>query len=303
MEKQKSRSFLIVGCFVIMAALLSCAASQKPRAAADKHFLWEVRGEKSIVFLFGSIHVAKPNTYPLAPIIETAFQFSDILVVEANVMAEDSRDVGIAMIQKGTYPSWDSLFKNLSPETGALVREKLKELERPVRNVEQLRPWMLALVLTGLKLQQLGFSPDLGIDVHFIKQAMGVKKILELESISAQMDMFSSFSSVEQEEFLLYTIADLELVEKQIGSLFDSWKQGNAEDLEAILARFKKTRPGLSGVLEKMLDKRNLRMVEKITGFLENEGRYFVVVGSAHLVGEGGIVRILHKKGYSIRQL
>jgi hypothetical protein len=43
-------------------------------------------------------------------------------------------------------------------------------------------------------------------------------------------------------------------------------------------------------------------MTSKIEGFLAGTGRYFVVVGAGHLVGEEGIISLLERRGFSAQQ-
>lgn len=295
-------SRLLAG-LLFLPLILSCAVSPPSENRTEKNFMWEVSSGKSAVFLLGSIHVARENIYPLSPVIETAFDFSDTLAVEANVLAGESREAQILMLQEGSYPMWDSFSKNVSPETSRLVKEKLVQMESPIKDVERFRPWMVALLFTAIKLQQLGFNAENGIDVHFLEKAREKKKIIELESTLEQLKILGSFSKKEEEEFLLYTLADLDLVENQVDEMFDFWARGDPEGLNSVLMEFKKDRPGLSGIMKKLLSDRNVKMVEKIEGFLSGEGRYFVVIGAAHLVGDDGIIRLLEDKKYQVRQL
>jgi uncharacterized protein YbaP (TraB family) len=76
---------------------------------------------------------------------------------------------------------------------------------------------------------------------------------------------------------------------KQFEKFINEINQGNIED------EFNK----------KFLDERNKNMAEKIRYYLNNEdGRnYFVVIGSAHLIGDTGIIKLLKEKGYNVRQI
>jgi hypothetical protein len=53
----------------------------------------------------------------------------------------------------------------------------------------------------------------------------------------------------------------------------------------------------------KLLDDRNVKMAEKIDGYLKEKGPTFVCVGAAHLVGEKGLVKLLTAKGYKVEQV
>ena len=54
---------------------------------------------------------------------------------------------------------------------------------------------------------------------------------------------------------------------------------------------------------EALLDQRNQRMAEKIYLLSTQPGNYLVLVGSAHLVGDQSIVRLLERKGLQGRRV
>ena len=60
--------------------------------------------------------------------------------------------------------------------------------------------------------------------------------------------------------------------------------------------------PELSPILDVIIFQRNMKMAEKIKGYLSTDDTYFVVVGAAHLVGGKGIVSLLEKAGYPVRK-
>lgn len=49
------------------------------------------------------------------------------------------------------------------------------------------KPGVIVMTLANIQLLQLGFSPECGIDMHFVRKAQGEKPILELETIDEQM--------------------------------------------------------------------------------------------------------------------
>jgi len=51
-----------------------------------------------------------------------------------------------------------------------------------------------------------------------------------------------------------------------------------------------------------MFTDRNVKMAEKIEGYLASEGTYFVIVGAGHLVGEDSVVSLLQKKNHKVER-
>ena len=115
--------------------------------------------------------------------------------------------------------------------------------------------------------------------------------------------MLDGLSAGDQERFLLYTMEDLDSLSGELDRLLVSWQRGDAAAVEAVLNESTAGRPDLAGMLRSFIDERNERMLRKMVGYLEGDGRYFVVVGAGHLVGENGLIARLGQKGYEVRQM
>ena len=70
-----------------------------------KSLLYKVSSPSSTVYILGSIHLAKPELYPLERAIEEAYNKCDVLVVELDAESRESMTVmQNAMMTLGTYP-------------------------------------------------------------------------------------------------------------------------------------------------------------------------------------------------------
>ena len=284
-------------------ALLFISISVCPTYAADrKDFLWKVQSDTTTVYLLGSIHFMKKEFYPLNKRIEDTFDKSAVLAVEANVDDVSKLDIQ-GLMEKAFYPSDDTLEKHVSAETYGRVKKAFEEFGIPAWLMDKQKPWFLALTLESLALVKLGFDPTYGIDVHFLSEASGKKKIKELESIDYQINLLSGFSDGEQEAFLLSTLKDLNSYEKEVDKLLDAWVSGDTGGVESILKESTIKDEGMASVYDKLLYERNRNMVSKIEGYLKSGETHFVVVGAGHLLGERGIINLLRQKGCQIEQL
>ncbi len=72
--------------------------------------------------------------------------------------------------------------------------------------------------------------------------------------------------------------------------------------MEEILSESVREHPRLMPVFDALFYRRNAAMAAKIEEYLKEKGRFFVVVGAGHLVGEKGIVELLKGKGFSVEQ-
>lgn len=292
--------------FLLLIFLFQCSCVSVPKAAApvadQKSFLWSVRSESATVYLLGSIHVAKKDLYPLHPSIEAAFKQSDTLVLEINPAEFDNAQLQSLFFQYGIYPEGETLDRKISKETYALAEKKFGETGLAMAPLKQFKPWVLAVMLQAVELQRLGFDKQYGIDEHFLVRAQGNKPITAFETVEYQIGLFDSFSDRLQELFLRYTISDLNLLADQMDAVMKGWREGDGSAIEALIFQSMNEEPALRPVYEKLIYERNRQMAAGIEAFLKTEHRYFVVVGAGHLVGQGGIVDLLRKKGYAVEQ-
>jgi len=296
-EKYRIRTFSI-----ILALLFISISVSQAYAAGGKDFLWKVQSDTTTVYLLGSIHFMKKEFYPLSRRIEDAFDRSTILAVEAN--ADDVSKLDIqGLMEKAFYPADDMLQKHVSAQTYERVKKEFETSGIPAWLMDKQKPWFLALTLESLGLVKLGFDPSYGIDLHFLSEASGKKKIKELESIDFQINLLSGFSDSEQEAFLLSTLKDLKSYEKEVDRLLDAWVSGDAGGMESILQKNVIEDKGMASVYDKLIYDRNRNMASKIEGYLKTGEIHFVVVGAAHLLGEKGIINLLRQQGYRIEQL
>ena len=159
------------------------------------------------------------------------------------------------------------------------------------------------LQLSVVEMLRLGYSPELGIDKHFIDKAKKDKKtLLALESIDEQMALLSKDDKEYQDKLLRYTMESMHEIEPMLESMFRSWKKGDAKNIEKMFLQSMQDDKELHEIYDELITKRNKKMTKKILNYLKEDKNYFVVVGAGHVVGRGGIVDLLQKRGYKVLQ-
>lgn len=267
-----------------------------------KNFLWKISSPTTVVYLYGSIHLGKPEMYPLAGPVEEAFATADSLVVEVNVDAVDPAYAQQLMVHKGTYQRGESIYDQLSPKTSGRLRQHLQTRGISSEQFAVFKPWLAAVTLTVMQIEELGFDAEYGVDRYFLNRAEGKKTILELESFEEQIQFFDAMDN--QDLFLYYTLESMDETEEMLNELIRSWSEGDTAAMEKIvMTDILEEDPRLLSIFEKILFDRNVRMAAYIEDYLTRPGVYFVVVGAAHLITEKGIVALLEQSGYSVEQL
>jgi uncharacterized protein YbaP (TraB family) len=268
-------------------------------------FLWKTEHNGNTVYMLGSIHIGSEEFYPLNSNIENAYDASDYLAVEADIVNVDPDELTEILVKKAVYTDGSTLEDHLSDEMYLDLKEALSYYGIAIEHVNMYEPWYVNMLLEGLRPMGLEYAPELGIDYHFLAKATDEKKeIIELEGMEFQLNMFDTFSKEIQFKLLETTL----MVEgnESLKELMDAWNTSDDEAIERIvLADGGDNSPEYKEYMAEMLDNRNIGMADKIEQFLVSGKKetYFVVVGAAHYFGDMSIIKLLEEKGYEIEKI
>jgi uncharacterized protein YbaP (TraB family) len=270
--------------------------------APSKHLLWRMTGDSNVVYIMGSIHLLPKDFYPLDPLLERAFDSSDALVLE---MALDSTSLP-AIQQKlrttGRYNDGRTLANVLSAETYAMLEKRFQEMGIPAARFQTLKPWAARLLLSQIAMKSQG-NDDIvpGVDIHFSQRAGQTgKKIMGLETVETQIDIFDKMPLEKQEADLRKELEDRDSSESSLKELADAWRRADLNEMQALDEKLKESDPAL---YRKIAVDRNNAWLPQIEQFAKEGKRYLVVVGTLHLAGEDGVIEQLRRKGYRLEQL
>jgi hypothetical protein len=176
----------------------------------------------------------------------------------------------------------------------------MADLGLPLEQFARFKPWLLAVTLTTLELQRLGFSPAYGIDVHYYGRAQSDKKRIDFfEPIDYQLDLLGNMDDEDQTAFLGQTLKDLEIAAEMADDMMTYWQKGQADKLYSLLY---KSFEGYSEIEDRLLLQRNKDWLDKIETMLAEPENVFIVVGAGHLVGPESVVALLKQRGYKVKQ-
>lgn len=274
---------------------------------ASKGAFWKVSDEDSTVYLLGSIHIADSSIYPFSKDILNAYQTSDSLVLEADLVKSTQPEEIQYMQQKMVYQDDNTLDKNIPKELYAKFVEVLKPHGIPEAIAKKYKPWSAALIVQNLTLAQSSMDASLGIDLFFTSKATNNKEIIELEGLKFQADLLDSFSNELQIKFLSGVLGTEDETKEQVElvkNMLKAWKEGNIADLEKLLESENDNSEEIKEFNEKLFISRNNNMTKKVKEYLADPSKktYFVVVGAGHMVGETGIATQLTDE-YTVEQI
>ncbi|MBU4316642.1 MAG: TraB/GumN family protein [Proteobacteria bacterium] len=277
------------------------AGAMQAEALEAKSFIWEVTSDTATVFVMGSIHAARPDMYPLSPAIEGAFKKSSCLVVEVNPFTIDEKKMQAIIEKKGYYPANDQIGNHIQTPLYHDLTTYLQQAGIPLERVSGMRPGFLSFSLTAAHMIKLGYLPENGVDLYFLKKAKDRKQILALETMEEQLNLLLDMP--DENLYLKYTLSDLENAGQILQVMTSAWLNGDAQGMyDSVIGPYI-TDPEMRPLLDRLFFQRNLKMTAKIKGLLRTGLTSFVVVGAGHLVGEKGIVELLKQDHYKVRQL
>jgi uncharacterized protein YbaP (TraB family) len=266
--------------------------------------LWKVSDADNSVYLLGSFHLLRGDDYPLSPDIDSAFAASDKVVFE--VPPEQMLDP--AMAQKFLTAAGYSDGRTLTQVLPAALREKfariLAQRGASIAQFDAYEPWFINLSLMLGMSQQLGFSPEKGMDQYLMQRAAAANKPTSgLESIDLQLQVLDA-SPMDEQIVSLKEFLDKPLeMPGMLGDVHSAWRDGDVARLDKLTRD--EMREKTPQTYRMVNVERNQAWLPQIQAMLDNakKGDTLVVVGALHLLGDDGIVGKLREKGYKVERV
>ena len=263
--------------------------------------VWRVTDGMSVIYLGGTVHLLRPEDFPLPEEFELAYEASSELVFETDISSINDLNIQAQMLQKLTYDIDRSLRDVVDTEAYKALDAYMAEVGMPLIMLERFKPGMIVSTLQMLEFQRMGFAPQ-GVDVVFnIRALADGKAIGALETIDEQIAFLALMGEGRESEFIIMSLEDLKRTSDSIDKMIDAWRTGDSEVLRTLLIDGMLERA--PGLYDSLLRQRNLRWIPQIEFMFDDPETEFVLVGAAHLVGEDGILEYLRAKGYEISKL
>jgi uncharacterized protein YbaP (TraB family) len=265
-------------------------------------YMWHISRGDTEMYLLGSIHILSEDFYPLPQLIEEISYRADLLVLEADVREGNAVNPEITQLifENGYYHDGSGIEDHLPPETYRELAHHISTLRLPIAGISSMKPWLLAITLQLIELENFGFKTEYGLDQVLAKRHTG--EIVELEGVTYQLNLLSDLSDNEQLELLKSALAESGKAAEYLELFSQAWKEGSpellAEEIDA-------DGDGLAeDITEKLIVERNINMSRKAADLLARiDGTILLVVGAAHFIGDEGIPALMMDMGYEVRQV
>jgi len=255
--------------------------------------IWQISKDQQQSTIIGTMHVDHPGVWRLYKQAEKSFSAA------MTVCTEVKMDFATAAAEiKALFFTDGRTLKSVLNDK-VLYKRALELAEKrglPEIMVRNMKPFTLVFMLNtpipeGQVLDEKIFTDAL----------LQGKEVCALETTDEHGRVFNAFTMDMQIGILRETLANIDKVDAMYPLLIKAYVE---RDLVAIVDLVNDSMFVADARIEeifinKFLLERNIKMVERMLPVLK-KGKGFFAVGAMHLVGKGGILRLLQQQGYEI---
>lgn len=279
--------------------------------------MWEGTDKNGSKIIFmGSMHVAKADFYPLPEKIKKAYDQSEVIAFECDTESAENEQLQFELQKQMTYRDGTLLRDKLSPQAYKILCERFAEIGMAEEMIANFKPWAAYETLTALWIMSGELKTQNGVDYYLMRQTKtDNKQLYELESAQSQLDMM-----IQQPDKLYDALFRLMKDESKQSALDDTaklyelWLKGDMKGIEEMTVLPPDEEMKKEGLTDEeirllrqrektQVDDRNIAMAEKIKTLFKSGKSTMVVVGSAHFIGENGIISLLEKDGCTFKRI
>lgn len=273
------------------------AAQHEAAARQDRGLLWRAERDGRVSYLYGTLHVGKPEWMQPGPAVRAALAASDVIALEI-----DPADpaIGAAL---GAGPDTPVLP---APLRARLARQVAASC-LPEGALAALHPALQAVLLALLEARWAGLDPGYAQEQSLAEQARATSRpLVALETVAQQKQVLVPDSEAALHGMIEGTLEQLESGRGRsvIARLALAWEQGDLATLEDYerwcdCARTDDERAALRA----LNDARNPGLAERIDALHRGGQRVFAAVGALHMTGAAALPRLLAERGYAVRRI
>ena len=286
-----------LGLVVAVAGVPDVALSQETAAPAGPA-LWVVSDADSTIYLFGTVHLLRPDTQWRTPDMDAALAEASELWLELADVGDQAAAMPLIQ-QYGLNLDGPPLSTLLTEEENAQMAAAAAAMGVPVQAMEIFQPWLAGLQVSMAAIVKAGYDPASGVDVRLKAAADEAgTPVRGLETMEQQFRFFHDLPQETQLEFLRQSLATWEEAETLVDQMVDLWAAGDVEGFEALIVTDMKQQWGQ--LYDVLLTQRNADWADQIQTMLDGSGTTFIAVGAAHLAGEDSVQSMLENRGVSV---
>jgi uncharacterized protein YbaP (TraB family) len=275
---------------------LRAAMKQPPR---DRGLLWRVQKDGRTSWLYGTLHVLRPDWALPGPQVRAAVLASDAVALEVDF---GDPDVARAFAQPADPQRRDRVLAGLQERMERAAARAC--VDGP--QLAAIEPMFQLMTVTLAEARRDGLYPEIAADavVWELARRSG-KRVVGLET--AQMQIKALQPEREDDERMLIDRGLQEMESGESASVLQRLAQAWAAGDEAQLAHYDQwchceDTPAEARFSHRVIDQRNDAMADRLAA-LHHEGSFFAAVGVLHLAGPHSVVELLRARGFTVQRI
>lgn len=268
---------------------------------APQTFFWEVEGPAGArFFLLGSVHLGDARGLTLDAQIERDWNASQELVVQVDATALSEIDTIGATHRHGLLPEPTTLKQVVRADTYQHLSTYMKQRGYDMDRVDQMRPWLVAHLVTGLEFDALGLDSQNGVESVLRRRAHGTKTVGSLGSLEEEMALFGRMPDALQETWLIESLREAPKFPAVSRAILAAWERGDDTEMERLLFGNASADPQVASFYASIFQGRNAALADRLAALSADGKPRFVVIHTGHLIGSQGVPELLAQRGYRV---
>lgn len=285
---------IVIGTLGLFFGLDACRVNETIKNEGTSSILWKITGSEvaGVSYLYGTIHIMDGRVFAYGDEVTKAFESADQLAVELELDRMDPTSTMKLMFMKDS-----TLDMILDEQEYAQLKKAYEELTgATLETANGMKPFFISANMIQALIPKDKAMP---LDMYFIQQARKADKpVVGLETLEEQMAIIDDLSYTAQAKMLVESIDEVGEMEEQFKQLVDAYLSMNSDKVLELMDD-----PSLpKKFMEKLLNERNKLMVERMIPLIKEKST-FVAVGSAHLFGNEGVIKMLQDKGHTVEPI
>ena len=261
--------------------------------------MWEVRDADSAIWLFGSISELPESLDWRTPLFDDVLTAADKVVFENDLGPAATNAIGAASLAEGIYTDGTLLTDLLDADTELTLRRAAEMAGIPTGVLISMRPWFAAGAI------YVGTQVAYGLGDYSLasqlQPELPADRLIFLETLEDGMSVLAEMSEDDQLEMLTSTLGQLRTIPKRASKLTLNWVAGTPENVGDVFVM--EAGAFTDGFIEQMVYARTRRWVFPVEAMLQRNEENLVIVDTANVIGDGGLLDLLGEAGYTIERV
>lgn len=276
----------------------SLRPEQLTRDVRDRGLLWRLRKDGRTSWLYGTVHVSRPDWALPGPRIQAALADSDVLALELDPA---DPQLPALLATRGDVAREARVLEGLQPRIAKLAGRGCL----PPGQLSALRPVFQLMMLSFVEARRDGFHPEFAVDMmlYGLAQRLG-KSVVPLETAAGQLAALVPESEADERVLMRRGVEDLESGESRalLARLLQAWSRSD----EAALASYPQwckclDTPEEQRFFRRLNDERNAEIASRLDTLHARGQRVFAAVGALHMTGPQSLPLLLRARGYEVQ--